>query len=76
LTLQYTNPYVPSITVRLPIAFPTPFRLLTAGASRFLNLSQSGYRLDRYREPSRFEPGGPSFSGAIAISIRPTPEVH
>jgi hypothetical protein len=22
LTLQYTNPYVPSITVRLPIAFP------------------------------------------------------
>jgi hypothetical protein len=58
LTLQYTNPYVPSITVRLPIAFPTPFRLLTAGASRFLNLSQSGYRLDRYREPSRFEPGG------------------
>jgi hypothetical protein len=38
--------------------------VLTAGASRFLNLSQSGYRPDRYREPSRFEPGGPSFSGA------------
>ena len=37
--------------------------MLTAGGSRFLNLSQSGYRPDRYGERSRFEPVGPTFLG-------------
>src|SRR4051812_26525582 len=76
LTLQYTNPYVPSITVRLPIAFPLLFRLvLTARASRSLHLSQSGYRPDGYREPSRFEPGGPAFLGG-GSRVLVSPRVH